>query len=1517
MSTRPLRAFAAEFLSFVERSEERLLSWGFYEISLSASEVTELFHNEAPVSLRDEAAELDQQGRPLDLIIDDLATDGLLYRLPNGNYRTRFGETIRLLSRLRQWFPWNKSWRDARTLVSDIRIHLAARRFPLRDQSATDCWHDLEAECGSPLRSLVRDAFYALSMQGDKELAFAAFQRQAFTHIYRQYSRDGATGSAVSAGTGTGKTKAFYIPAYLRILEEIAQRGPECTKVVAIYPRNVLLADQLREALSEASKLEEVGRKHNLPRGITFGALLGDTPREADFDNDRLSDSWKRQANGWVVPFVKHPRRGNGDLVWRDVDRKAGRTRLYAATGTDGLVIPDGILRLTREQLQAKPPDVLFLSAEMLNREMGNPEWSRTFGIRQGNRTPRLLLLDEVHAYAAVHGAQIAWLIRRWRHWTGGRRLHVVGLSATLRHAARHLADIAALSEAEVREFRPLDSELTHEGIEYNLAVKGDAFSGASLLATSIQTGMLLARVLAPKSAPTVGEFDLHGNAFYGRKVFGFTDNLDTLNRWLYDMRDAERKHLAGLRIEPPSLPALAVNEMDAGGQIWRMPTRLGHNLRQSLKVTGCSSQRPGVNADSDLIIATSSLEVGFDDPEVGAILHHKRPISLSSFVQRKGRAGRRRGMRPWTVLILSDFGADRYAFNNAERFFEPDIDQIFLPIENPFVLRLQATYFLLDWLGLKVGHGGPFQYLRPRAVGAQQSSRQTALEILRGLLQHGSAWNQFWNDFSRLFGEARSATGGSRLTEAQLNDILWNEPRPLITGVIPTLIRKLEREWRAYTEDGGEEVEDLIPTRPLPAFIPNATFGQLDLAEIELRFSETSDKETESLPVRQGIAETCPGRVSKRYSVGDRESAYWLKASALLLDGNDYDSEIDLHRIYPETLAVDIVDGYSVYQPLAVELVSRPTNVLDSSNAIWDWRAHCRTKGEPHELPVPRTGIWGRAIRRCDAFLHRNGAAVEVTRYAPEVAFTIRIQRSDARRGLLRFATQETSEVSRQAIGYRHSVDAIRIVVPMKYLQALSDLRPADVDSLRTDYFRHLVISSPALNRLFDGLTVQNLAASSLAMLTATAIGQKCTLKEAQSKLHDRSTAARKVFETMVAAQADDQDDEARNLPNLVRQAWTNPDAVERMHAYEEVLWSDADENFMEWAKRRYLAALAMAFRIAAVSSVPDVAEDDLQVDVVLTEGKDDLEIYLSETSAGGLGQIERVVATWMSAPEVIPVGVQHALTFCPRHRTVTALRGTLTHLVGAEVGDPLRDAFAKVRAANDFLSLRLGSEELKRAIRDAGMDPSRSVFVPIVARLLAGGSSEQTDALTAKLNDLLRTESERLRVQIDARVLAYSCVHDPALRAELTSVLRSIGGGLAPEDSQLFRAAEQSLWEDCVHSCRECLDEHSRSGAEATPSRSLALWWFPVSPPVIKFDSTSEPDEWWRIVRDELQRSRRIVVEAEGSLVATLMKRVQYLLAQEVDLDYLLVPISLAGIARSGGRWHVTLELLGVLHD
>jgi hypothetical protein len=1510
MSSPALKDFVGEFLSFLERQEQGLLGWGFYDGSFSVAEIETLFED-APNDLRDQFGALTSTGGTMIDIVDDMANDGLLYRLPGEErYRTRFAETVRLLARLRQRFQWQKHWSDGRTLVSDIRIHLRPRRFPKWGEKPEDCWTDLEPYCSDSVRSLLRASLLALSASGDgKTYTFAGFQRRAFAYIFRRYDGVSASGSVISAGTGAGKTKAFYIPAFLRIVEEISRRQPDFTKIVAIYPRNVLLADQFREAVSEAMKLRTVVSQFKLSRGITFGALLGDTPREADFENSSPYFTWKKHSAGFIVPYLKHPSRANVDLVWRDKDRRFGSTALYAADRPEELAVPDGVLRITREQLQASPPDVLFLSAEMLNREMGNPSWARTFGIRQGSRSPRMLLLDEVHSYAGIKGAQIAWLIRRWRYWTGAKRLHVVGLSATLRHAPNHLAEVAGLNPADVLEFRPEDKELTEEGIEYNLAVKGDPFSGASLLATTIQTGMLLTRVLTPKSVRDAGEYDLHGNAFYGRKVFGFTDNLDTLNRWFYDMRDAEDKHLASLRRERRDLPATELVSADEAGQIWRLPERLRHNLRQTLLVTGCSSQRPGLNAGSDLIVATSSLEVGFDDPEVGAMLHHKRPVSLSSFVQRKGRAGRRRGMRPFTVLVLSDFGGDRYAFRNAERFFEPDIDFIFLPIENPFVLRLQATYFLIEWIGQKVGHGAPFTYLRPGKNGSRKAAeREPPLEILRGLLRRTPTWDTFWTDFRRVFGAPRA--GGVRLTEAQLHDILWNEPRPLLRQVVPTLIRKLERDWKVYNADGKEEIEDARVNRPIPALIPNATFGNVDVADIELRFPSVQGKEPESLAVRQALSETCPGRVSKRYSIGDSEGAYWSQSSALLMAAGD-NVALDLRACYGEALAIDTLDGFELYQPMAVDMAPRPKEVLDSSNSIWRWRTHCSAKGASNRLPIPRNGVWGEAILNCEAYLHRNRASIEIVRYAHEADFVIRRNGKPKIRGVLRCVGKDDAAAN-QAVGFKQVVDGIRICISRKHLDELPALSNEEVESLRTDYFRHLVMKCPTLRERYEDFVLSGLATTSLAMLSATAMAHSIGLADAQALLQDRPGACRRVYQAMMPSNEQEGADEQRNTPNEVRDAWAEENTRTEMLEFERVLWQDPGPDFDVWARRRYVAALSQAFRLAAVAKAPDVSEEDLSVDVI-DKQSEDVEIYISETASGGLGQIERVAAAWRSFPELIPRGILHALSFCPRQRTLSGLRSTLAHLRVAEVGDPVRSAVEAIRGASGFLALRQGSEELQRALSNTGLDSSRTTFVPIVSRLLAPGSSPETDELISDLNLRMRAEMDRLKIRIDTRTLAYNAVRDPALRGRIERVLLQISGGTNPEDWQVYRTAEQMLWEeDCVHACRECLDDYNWFNDAETPSRALASNWFPIKPREVAFDTS--PD-WRRRVLEILSRERIVTVSALRETAPAMMAQIQFLLAQEVESDYLLVPVSIAAVERRGSAWCLTLELGGVL--
>ena len=65
------------------------------------------------------------------------------------------------------------------------------------------------------------------------------------------------------------------------------------TKVISIYPRNVLLVDQLREGISESLKIYKTLTDKN-KRPITFGALIGDTPETKnafDYENSFIRKS--------------------------------------------------------------------------------------------------------------------------------------------------------------------------------------------------------------------------------------------------------------------------------------------------------------------------------------------------------------------------------------------------------------------------------------------------------------------------------------------------------------------------------------------------------------------------------------------------------------------------------------------------------------------------------------------------------------------------------------------------------------------------------------------------------------------------------------------------------------------------------------------------------------------------------------------------------------------------------------------------------------------------------------------------------------------------------------------------------------------------------------------------------------------------------------------------------------------------------------------------------------------------
>src|SRR5204863_90110 len=101
----------------------------------------------------------------------------------------------------------------------------------------------------------------------------------------------------------------------------------------------------------------------------------------------------------------------------------------------------------------------------------------------------------EVHTYAGTSGAQVAFLLRRWRQLLR-RSVSFVGLSATLADGARFFARLTGLHEQASLEIAPRTRDMIAEGAEYLLALRGDPVSRTALLSTTIQSAMLLSRML-------------------------------------------------------------------------------------------------------------------------------------------------------------------------------------------------------------------------------------------------------------------------------------------------------------------------------------------------------------------------------------------------------------------------------------------------------------------------------------------------------------------------------------------------------------------------------------------------------------------------------------------------------------------------------------------------------------------------------------------------------------------------------------------------------------------------------------------------------------------------------------------------------------------------------------------------------------------------------------------------------------------------------------------------------------
>ena len=1480
-----------QLLEIIEQRELSSLRWGYVDGSLSEQEVFTLAES---ILIETETA------LEAEYLVGELIDRRLLFEfsLSDGTYgyRSRFAEGVRLLGKLKQSFP-DQSWLTAPNLVSDYRVDARPKMVPKRDIRANDAIESL----GLPATGLQRQVASAILHPDGEEFHLSQFQVEAAQRILQ--SKEANRGIVVSAGTGSGKTLAFYLPAMIEVCTWI-DNGSRWVKALAIYPRRELLKDQFSEAFRFARSVDDV-LKTNGRRSLTIGTFFGLTPNRCDSSSIERAN-WARVPGGYICPFLMCPDCGE-QMIWRDGDITQKVELLTCRNTNCNLVVTEEQVTLTRQGARERPPDIVFTTVEMLHQRLCDTRQRVALGLhRNPERRARIVLLDEIHTYEGATGAQSALAIRRWRH-VNGRPVQFVGLSATLREAPKFFAELIGLTEYKVFEVTPRQEDLEPIGVAYQVILRGDPVSQTSLLSTSIQSSFLMARMLDPSDNGRSG-------GRFGHRVFVFTDDLDVTNRLFDSLRDAEAYDIFG-RPDPRREPLANLRgsnqpnprSQDIAGQRWRVCEEIGWPLNQRLRLSRTTSQDQGVDSYSNVVVATAALEVGFDDPGVGAVLQHKSPHLLASFVQRKGRAGRPARMRPWMVTILSDYGRDRLTYQAYEQLFDPTLPPQRLPIKNRYILRMQAVFAFIDWLAeIARASGyegwwwrtlnGPTDYQSER--GRQKWVQNTLKQLLR---REGSLSNSLQAYLEKSL----------QIERDEVAALLWEPPRSLMLEVIPTLARRLATDWRIAPNVSTGQLTDLMaPERrvhPLPDFIPPNLFSELNLPEVMVVVPPATvnhEERVETMPIAQALGQLVPGRVSRRFAYERGNLNHWIPVP---IDTNIYDLPIGDYMEQYEyvghmTAAIESeIRQVPCFRPITVRLESVSSeHVRPTSYARLLWSSEIIPTEAPLAFQITQRRGWGRFIRAVDFYVHAFHTAITVRRFATEAVANIRRPRVEDELSVrIRFRDDSNSDEP-AAVGFEQEVDGLVTQVELPDMTTFVERAEASTSlpTWRAMYFRDCILNDPSLEAEANWFQRDWLHQIYLSALVAEACHRGVSLQEARDYLEglNYDEPFRNVVETIfrIAEHRDEEISEERlqagRLEQRLHDLLSRPQVLNRLHTLAESLWNPDQAGWGQWLIKRSHETLGEAVKLACLSIAPRHAAIEtllLDLDRSVAEAVTDsghAEIWITESTPGGTGVIESIAEAFAADQRGLFTALEAALAPGDLELASTNL-DSIIQLLNEDA--QVASAAERVRQSQDHVRRSAGRSELFKLLAQRGVGIHHALSAALEHRLLRNGMDSTSDQLIGSLINIWREYEAELGVAIDVRVFCYLAIVHPELGPRINAWLSEMNMNDASLSAgEAVGVLAGILWPRPAEIRCRSLSSYSpfRELGQTDPNfvRDLLL---SQEDGEIEFGATS----WYEELLSALAETGRVKLIASKHDEDALQRELLSLFATPIDVDYL----------------------------
>jgi len=1493
------------FLSELEEIEYKSIQWGYidgalleddaYDYALKIIEDNEYLANE--FMAKHHFKNIDDE-----ILIDYLLEEKLLFEVqitPSKNgFRTRFGESIRLLANLRQIFP-NRGWEEAPKLVSDFRVKLQKRFYPIRDVAPLDLLH---IEPFKSLSRLQQDIWKKL-VTVYPNMKLANFQKKATSTLLQHNSP--YKGVIVTAGTGSGKTLSFYLPALLKVVDSIKMDSSHWTRVLAAYPRIELLRDQLSEAILQSLEIENVLKINNL-RPMRIGALYGAIPDECSYASIEQK-KWKRnrEDTGWICPIINCPRTDT-PLIWLDSDIDRKIERLVPSQNIEGAItLESKHIALTRESLLRETPDLLFITLEMLNQRLSDFKINKLFGINQYNKKPFLMLLDEVHTYTGTTGAQAALVIGRWKQALWNPDLKFVGLSATLSEAERFFSELTGLYEDKILEITPQKEEMIEEGAEYQIVLKGDPVNRTGLLSTTIQTIMLMGRIVEPMSKKS---------KLYGQKIFAFTDDLDVTNRLFDDLKDAEGWDVFNRNSpEDASLARLRHKDINKyaryrDGQDWRACEDIGHILDQNsvdakLKITRTSSQDTGVDMNSSVVVATASLEVGFNDPTVGVVVQHKAPHNWANFLQRKGRAGRKRGMRPFMITTLSDFGRDKVAFQHYEHFFEPRVPAQRLPISNRYILKIQGTITLFDWLAKKLPHRKIwiFKLLSHPTKNSYELDTLNEIKVILNqvLLVDSEQHSEFINYLKYSLS----------MTEENTKEVLWSAPRSLLLEVMPTLLRRIESNWKLAFPKGEEVYENYQKNHPLPEFITATLFSDLALPEVQVIASLDQDREkTHSMALIQAMREFAPGRISRRFATDRGNLYHWIPIATDTEEQNleisDYSIKVDrVKNIMHNNQDIEIFRPWEY----KLEKNSDP-RISKRSNSILEWNAKFKIEGAPVKIHLVKGNHWSQTIKNLDFYVNTHNSSVEVTRYSTMAIANFSFTDGTALETKVHFTNGE----SPAAIGFSMHVDGLHLKYKVPSLQKLQDRKFSDEfkRELKVAWYRHLVIENrdlPSDINYFERHWLQEVILNAIVIVSEE---KNINLDKANDLLNNDSSIIFEVlsvlFNTDIRLIEEDSDEESTNESRLYERLKELLDTKEtrvQLHSIFHDAISIEDDNWWRWIRNSLHHSFAETLLSACQQLTPNQsAIDTLLVDPLpISEQATEADIWLTESSAGGVGVLDSLVTVISSNPTLLFQAIDASTQLSDYEHVVDSLEYFIDLV---NTNEEINALSLKVCVTREHKARQEALSSLYLKLSKYGISMSHAFKVALNTRLLKDGVDNNFFSFIYEIIKWRDDLEDNKQIAVDLRLLCFLISKQESFKDKINQLQIAQSNQVA----NVVNFLTNILWSRNFEARWQVLQSYSPFKQNIFTDPKLVKHY--ILEEKIKYVDMVEED--WNTQTLQLLAKYGVcklksTTKNEEELRAHLVK----LLTKAVDVDFLQLFIVIVGIEKDRTGTTVSLKL------